>query len=97
MTTRRQFIGSALAASAALPALLRSPLAIGDTDATPRVLVDWHSHYVSRVELNFLPARKQPPQLLTGADGARVGDLVRATVTGTDGVDLIARVDGAGA
>ncbi len=70
MTTRRQFIGSALAASAALPALLRSPLAIGDAGlATPRVLVDWHSHYVSRVELNFLSARKQPPQLLTGADG----------------------------
>jgi ribosomal protein S12 methylthiotransferase RimO len=39
--------------------------------------------------------------LLTGADGgrvgARVGDLVTATVTGTDGVDLIARVNGAGA
>lgn len=39
--------------------------------------------------------------LLTGAGGgrvgARVGDLVTATVTGTDGVDLIARVNGAGA
>jgi ribosomal protein S12 methylthiotransferase RimO len=39
--------------------------------------------------------------LLTGADGgrvgARVGDLVTATVTGTDGVDLVARVNGAGA
>ncbi|MDT0187871.1 30S ribosomal protein S12 methylthiotransferase RimO [Microbacterium sp. ARD31] len=39
--------------------------------------------------------------LLTGAYGgrvvARVGDLVTATVTGTDGVDLIARVNGAGA
>lgn len=32
--------------------------------------------------------------LLTGADGARVGDLLTATVTGTDGVDLIARVNG---
>jgi ribosomal protein S12 methylthiotransferase len=32
---------------------------------------------------------------LTGLAGARVGDLVAATVTGTDGVDLIARVDGA--
>lgn len=29
--------------------------------------------------------------LLLGADGARVGDLVTATVTGTDGVDLLAR------
>ncbi len=33
--------------------------------------------------------------LLTDAVRARVGDLVAATVTGTDGVDLIARVDGA--
>jgi MiaB/RimO family radical SAM methylthiotransferase len=33
--------------------------------------------------------------LLIGAAGARVGDLVTATVSGTDGVDLVARVDGA--
>ena len=32
---------------------------------------------------------------LTGAYGAVVGDLVAATVTSTDGVDLIARTDGA--
>ena len=32
---------------------------------------------------------------LTGAAHARVGDLLAATVVGTDGVDLIARVDGA--
>lgn len=32
--------------------------------------------------------------LLTGADDARVGDLLTARVTGTDGVDLIARVNG---
>ena len=33
--------------------------------------------------------------LLTDATGARIGDLLAATVTGTDGVDLIARVNGA--
>ncbi len=33
--------------------------------------------------------------LLTGADHARLGDLLTATVEATDGVDLIARVDGA--
>ncbi len=33
--------------------------------------------------------------MLTGAARAAVGDLVTATVTGTDGVDLIARTDGA--
>src|SRR6478672_6315797 len=32
---------------------------------------------------------------LLGADDARVGDLVTATVTGTDGVDLVARAEGA--
>jgi MiaB/RimO family radical SAM methylthiotransferase len=32
--------------------------------------------------------------MLTGAARAAVGDLVTATVTGTDGVDLIARTDG---
>ena len=32
--------------------------------------------------------------MLTGAARAAVGDLVTATVTGTDGVDLIARMDG---
>jgi len=32
---------------------------------------------------------------LTGADHAVVGDLVTATVKSTDGVDLIARTDGA--
>ena len=32
---------------------------------------------------------------LEGADGARVGDLVRAEVVATDGVDLVARTNGA--
>jgi ribosomal protein S12 methylthiotransferase len=35
--------------------------------------------------------------LLTGTYDARVGELLTGTVTGTDGVDLIARVDGASA
>ncbi|CUR60246.1 Ribosomal protein S12 methylthiotransferase rimO [metagenome] len=33
--------------------------------------------------------------MLIGAEGARIGDLVTATVAGTDGVDLVARVKGA--
>jgi hypothetical protein len=33
--------------------------------------------------------------MLIGAEGARIGDLVTATVSGTDGVDLVARVKGA--
>jgi ribosomal protein S12 methylthiotransferase len=35
--------------------------------------------------------------LLVDAGGARIGDLLTATVTGTDGVDIMARVDGAAA
>jgi tRNA A37 methylthiotransferase MiaB len=33
--------------------------------------------------------------MLVGAQGARIGDLLTATVAGTDGVDLVARVNGA--
>ncbi|HEY6644326.1 amidohydrolase family protein [Povalibacter sp.] len=69
MTTRRHFIGSALAAATLLPATLRSPLAFGDSPVAPRALVDWHSHYVSRAELRYLAARKTAPRLLTDADG----------------------------
>lgn len=72
MTTRRQFLGSAVAAAAVLPSLLRSGAAQGDAPVVssgPRVLVDWHSHYVSRAEIKFLAARKQAPQLITGPDG----------------------------
>lgn len=35
----------------------------------PRVLVDWHSHYVSDAELRFLAKRTVPPMLVPGADG----------------------------
>ncbi len=71
MTTRRHFLATTLAAAAAIPAVLRSPFALGDAPArTPRALVDWHSHYVSRAELNYLAARKVAPRVLTAADGS---------------------------
>lgn len=70
MTTRRNFVGSALAAATLLPAALRSPLVLGDAlPANPRALVDWHSHYVSRAELTYLAGRKVAPRVLTAADG----------------------------
>lgn len=73
MQSRRQFLGStALAASAAaLPSLLRgqssgeaTPLAAGAASAgTPTVLVDWHSHYTSKVQLRLLRDRKTAPRV----------------------------------
>lgn len=47
----------------------------------PRVLVDWHSHYLSDAELNFLAARNTAPRLLRAADGTAQIDNV-ATASG---------------
>src|SRR5579859_1186204 len=60
MTSRRQFI----AAAAALPWLG----ALAATEA--RVLVDWHSHFVSRAEVEYLRKRRTPPRVISGSDGA---------------------------
>lgn len=64
MMTRRSFIGhSAVVASAMLPGW---PLA---ASSAPRVLVDWHSHYVSQAEIRFFAARSEAPRVITGVDG----------------------------
>jgi predicted TIM-barrel fold metal-dependent hydrolase len=70
MTTRRHLIGGALATALLLPGALRSIVALGDSSAAPRALVDWHSHYVSRAELNYLASRRIAPRVLTAADGS---------------------------
>jgi predicted TIM-barrel fold metal-dependent hydrolase len=71
MTTRRDFlIGSASATL--LPIMQRGWAADAGsviTPATPRVLMDWHSHFVSKAEIRFLASRKRPPNMVTGADG----------------------------
>ena len=65
MSTRRNFLAQGfLAATAAL--LPAGPRA----QAPPRrVLVDWHSHYVSDAELRYLARRQRPPRLVAGKDG----------------------------
>jgi predicted TIM-barrel fold metal-dependent hydrolase len=77
--TRRRFIQHSALAAAVLPSttgLWASPASgvSGEPEAqppaTPRVLVDWHSHFVSNAEIKFLAARRQAPRLLTAADGA---------------------------
>lgn len=76
MPTRRDFLQrAALAATTAFP-LVRSASALAESDrnagAAPssRVLMDWHSHFVSQAEIRFFSARKEAPRLITKADGS---------------------------
>lgn len=68
MATRREFLEGTgwAAASALLPGMAASAATAA---ASPRVLVDWHSHYVSDAEIRFLAARSRAPRLLKSADG----------------------------
>jgi predicted TIM-barrel fold metal-dependent hydrolase len=75
---RRAFMTQALAAGAVLAAP-RWSKAEATNDAVThvslpappaRVLVDWHSHFVSNAEIKFFAARRSAPRLLTGSDGA---------------------------
>lgn len=65
--TRRHFLktaGLAVAVTSA-PGILSGVASA----ATPRILVDWHSHYLSRAELDFLAARAEAPRLVRDAEG----------------------------
>jgi predicted TIM-barrel fold metal-dependent hydrolase len=70
---RRHFLGQAAAAvgwaaaaSVAKPSRAQAAAEAGST--APRILVDWHSHFVSRAETTALRARKEPPNLVDGGD-----------------------------
>ena len=67
MQSRRQFLGTGAAAACAglMPWALRAA-----TPAAPQILMDWHSHYVSDVELRYLAKRSKSPRVLTAADGS---------------------------
>jgi predicted TIM-barrel fold metal-dependent hydrolase len=70
MVNRRQFLASTLATTAAVYSGLHSSLVAGSNERSgTRALVDWHSHYVSQVELKFLAGRSQVPRVITAADG----------------------------
>jgi len=79
MISRRRFLEhTTLAAAAILPAAARPQAAQGAAQVTPgprpfagtlRVLVDWHSHFVSNAEIKFFAARRQAPRLVTAPDG----------------------------
>jgi predicted TIM-barrel fold metal-dependent hydrolase len=73
---RRQVLqhGVMAAGLASLPGALRLAAAQDRAPAVvaqPRVLVDWHSHFVSRAEIKALGARREPPRLLA-EDGAKL-------------------------
>jgi predicted TIM-barrel fold metal-dependent hydrolase len=73
LVDRRSFIAHALAAGALLAAPRWSRSAGDGTVAQPalkaRVLVDWHSHFVSNAEIQFFAARRAAPRLVTGPGG----------------------------
>lgn len=93
MATRREVLeGTGWAAAATL--LPRVAPAV----APPRVLVDWHSHYVSEAEIRFLATRERAPRLLKAEDGTTLLDNVdtASAAAGTPGAfsrsDLAARL-----
>jgi len=65
MTDRRSFLrgAGALAALASLPAVVSA------ASPAPRVLVDWHAHFVTHAEISFLRQRQTAPRVYDGADG----------------------------
>jgi predicted TIM-barrel fold metal-dependent hydrolase len=77
--TRRQFLlqaGLATAAGLALPRWSRAEVAAAGADvrivareSAPRVLVDWHSHFVTHAEIAYFAARGRAPRLITASDG----------------------------
>jgi predicted TIM-barrel fold metal-dependent hydrolase len=73
MSSRRDFILTAGVAAAALSASGFLRAAGSDTSqatgSTPRVLVDWHSHFVTEAEISFFKKRKLAPRLVTGDAG----------------------------
>jgi predicted TIM-barrel fold metal-dependent hydrolase len=69
MLNRRHFIGGGLAAAVSMPGLVSAAAKAANATTPARVLVDWHSHYVSQAEMKFFAQRTQAPQLTQGADG----------------------------
>lgn len=66
MISRRHFLAAAAATAGSFSWR-------AEATATPlqaRVLVDWHSHFVSQAEVAYLKKRSTPPRIVTGSDGA---------------------------
>ena len=79
ITSRRNILKIAGCTTAALWTAAHASAVLAQSSR--RVLVDWHSHYVSDAELNFLTARPAAPRLIRQADGSASIDNV-ATASG---------------
>jgi predicted TIM-barrel fold metal-dependent hydrolase len=72
---RRMFLTGSIAAATATavgrwsPAVALGARAPADSVSSPRVLVDWHSHFVSNAEMKLFASRREAPRLVTGSDG----------------------------
>lgn len=68
---RRTFLAGSFAAAAATATARWSTVVSAEdkTVSAARVLVDWHSHFVSNAEMKFFASRGEAPRLLTGPDG----------------------------
>lgn len=72
-SSRRHFVVAAATAAATAPfAFARMAKAADEPRPTPqrRVLVDWHSHFVSKVEVEYLKRRRAPPRIIVNGDGS---------------------------
>ncbi len=73
--SRRGFLAHAAAAAVTLPLLARSNVHAKEAAAppapaplpAPKVLVDWHNHWVSKAEIQHLAARHSAPRIITAA------------------------------
>lgn len=81
IASRRHFLKAAGGSAAALWAAAQAPALFAQSTPSRRVLVDWHSHYMSDAELNFLAQRTAAPRLIRSADGTASIDNV-ATASG---------------
>lgn len=79
MTNRRNFLRHcSLALGAATLPRLPAAATSSATSATasqspaPKVLVDWHSHYVSKAEIHLLGVRQRPPRVIAEAGQTRL-------------------------
>jgi len=77
--SRRDFLVGAVAAGGGLaaPGLVRTALGGGAAEtaaADPAepvgpILVDWHSHFITQGEIDFLAGRSRPPRIIRDAEG----------------------------
>jgi predicted TIM-barrel fold metal-dependent hydrolase len=67
--TRRQFL-TGVTAALAVPGVIGHSAPAQAQDAGYKVLVDWHSHFVTQAEIDYLTSRKTPPCIVRQGDGS---------------------------